>query len=95
MLSTYGTRIWLFDYVSNELFSSMFNYTVVLLSAKLFILQGNKEHLDMKSNKEETVSEDDDAFDYFSSEATTDEWMNHMAACIELVKQCFQKEKWT
>ncbi|CCD83387.1 NPC intracellular cholesterol transporter 1 homolog 1 [Caenorhabditis elegans] len=45
--------------------------------------QGNKEHLDMKSNKEETVSEDDDAFDYFSSEATTDEWMNHMAACID------------
>ncbi|KAF1747801.1 hypothetical protein GCK72_024267 [Caenorhabditis remanei] len=44
--------------------------------------QGLKNNLELKSNKEETVSEDE-SFDYFSSEGTTDEWMNHIAACID------------
>ncbi|ULT82116.1 hypothetical protein L3Y34_011827 [Caenorhabditis briggsae] len=43
--------------------------------------QGAKKNLELK--KEEIVSDEDDAFDYFSSEGTTDEWMNHIAACID------------
>ncbi|CAI2356912.1 unnamed protein product [Caenorhabditis sp. 36 PRJEB53466] len=45
--------------------------------------QGLKENLGIGGNKAESAPEEDDTFDYFSSEGTTDEWMNHMAACIE------------
>lgn len=45
--------------------------------------QGLKENLDIKPEKEEKVSDEDESFDYFSSEGTTDEWMNHIAACID------------
>uniref|UniRef100_A0A8R1DLG3 SSD domain-containing protein n=6 Tax=Caenorhabditis japonica TaxID=281687 RepID=A0A8R1DLG3_CAEJA len=44
--------------------------------------QGIKENLAIGTGNEENVQEDD-AFDYFSSEGKTEEWLNHLASCID------------